>query len=127
MIELVHEKTEGRLSTSFFAFVSEGQRIGISQLRHRPSHARDIPAEAASHVYYEVFEPYRGRGLGREILGLTLQEAYRLGMRDLIVTCMEDNPASRAIIERNGGIFQGQYDTELQAKILKYSIKINGE
>lgn len=101
-MELVHRETAGRLPTSTFDLVSEGVVVGFTQIRHRPSHSREMAPEAANHIYYEVAEPHRGRGYGRVLLRLALQEAKRLGLSRVRLTCASQNLASKHVIRRCG-------------------------
>jgi predicted acetyltransferase len=79
------------------------------QIRHRPSCAADLPAEFANHVYYEVHENYRHRGYGTKLLELGKQQARRLGLTEIVVSCWESNPASKRIIEKNGGRLEDEW------------------
>lgn len=97
-MELVHRETAGRLPTSTFDLVREGAVIGFTQIRHRPSHSRELAPEAANHIYYEVAEPHRGQGYGRALLTLALQEAKRLGLSSVRLTCTTENIASQRVI-----------------------------
>ncbi len=45
-----------------------------------------------------------GRGYGKALLGLMIQEARRMGItEELLVTVHPDNTASRKVAEANGG------------------------
>jgi predicted acetyltransferase len=46
-------------------------------------------------------------GDGAVIRNVALSAAKALGMAHILVTCDEDNTASRKIIERNGGLLEG--------------------
>jgi predicted acetyltransferase len=83
----------------------DGTALGFCQVRHRPSCNADLPPEAGNHVYYEVAEPYRGRGYGKALLGLALAEAQRIGLERVRLTVLDDNPTSRRIIEMNGAVW----------------------
>jgi predicted acetyltransferase len=103
-VKLIHRSTSGRLPTSSFDFVSDaGAVIGCTQVRHRPSRNEDLPPEAANHIYYEIKEPYRGRGYGKTLLALALIEARRIGLERVRLTVGAENLASKRIIENNGG------------------------
>lgn len=55
-----------------------------------------------------MIRPSRHRmGYGTAILALALPAAQALGLTRVLVTCDEDNLASRTIIERNGGRLEG--------------------
>ena len=123
-MQLVHRSTSGPLPTSTFVLQDAGQEAGFIQIRHRPSHGKGVPAECASHVYYEVHEPYRRRGYGTKLLELGKAEALRLGLKAIIVGCFSTNPASKRIIERNGGDLQNVCCTEDGEIIFSYRIEL---
>jgi predicted acetyltransferase len=103
-MKLVHLKTEGRLPTSSYNLVDDaGQVVGFAQLRHRPSCNADLPREAANHIYYEIAEAHRGKGHGKTLLELVLDEASRIGLERVRLTVTDDNPTSRHIVEGAGG------------------------
>jgi len=60
------------------------------------------------HIGYDVCPSQRGRGYGHAILRHTLVEARRRGIDRVVVTCDEDNLASRRIIEAAGGELLGR-------------------
>ena len=124
-MELVHRNTSGRLPTSTFILCDGGEEVGFVQIRHQPSHADDIPPECASHVYYEVREDRRRRGYGTKLLALGLQEARRLGLTELVVCCFESNPASKRIIESNGGKLEGIFNAEDRSIIYKHTFNLS--
>lgn len=108
-MQLVHRNTSGPLPTSTFVLQDEGEEVGFIQIRHHLSHGEGVPAECASHIYYEVREDRRRRGYGSKLLALGKGEARRLGFEAIIVGCFANNPASKRIIESNGGVIQGVF------------------
>jgi predicted acetyltransferase len=58
-------------------------------------------------IGYMIRPSRRRMGYGTAILALALPAAKALGMAHILVTCDEDNTASRKIIERNGGLLEG--------------------
>ena len=60
------------------------------------------------HVGYSIRPRRRRRGYGRRILELALRRCRELGLERVLVTCDEDNLASRRIIEANGGLFESE-------------------
>jgi predicted acetyltransferase len=79
--------------------------LGFCQVRHRPSHNADLPAEAGNHIYYEIGEAHRGKGYGKSLMGLALAEARRIGLDRVRLTCLADSPASKHIIESAGAVW----------------------
>jgi predicted acetyltransferase len=110
LLKLVHLKTEGRLPTSSYSLVADDREvIGYAQLRHRPSHSEDLPPEAANHAYYEVAEAHRGRGHGKALLRLVLDEARRIGLDRVRLTVDDRNTTSRHVVESAGGALVGEF------------------
>ena len=58
-------------------------------------------------IGYMIRPSRRRLGYGTAILGLALPEAQALGLTRVLVTCDEENLASRTIIERHGGVLEG--------------------
>lgn len=125
MLTLRHQKTSGPLPTSEYVLFRNEEPVGFIQIRHQPSHAANIPAEMASHVYYEILPGFRGKGYGREILRLGLVEAGKIGLQELIIICLENNVASKRVIEANGGELAGRTDLgNGRGVYLKYVIRL---
>lgn len=60
----------------------------------------------AGHVGYVVNPRFRGQGIGKEQLRLALLECQKMGINPVLVTCDEDNLASRGIILSQGGVYE---------------------
>ncbi len=58
------------------------------------------------HIGYWVRPSARRRGIGSRAFLACLPHAYRLGIDPALVTCDEDNVASRRIIESGGGRYE---------------------
>jgi predicted acetyltransferase len=79
-----------------------------------------------SHIYYEILPVYRSKGYGKRILALGLEKAKEIGLKEISITCMEDNTGSKKIIEVNGGIFvEDAVITGENKKMLKYRILLS--
>ena len=74
--------------------------IGEVSIRHR---LNDYLRQAGGHIGYGIRPSRRGRGYGRLILALALEECRRLGIARVLVTSKAANVASVRIIEANGG------------------------
>ena len=90
----------GFVPHSTFWLMEGGEVVGVSNLRHRLTDALRIEG---GHIGYGIRPTARGRGLGREILRLTLVEARRRGIDRVLLTCAKANAASAAVIAANGG------------------------
>ena len=81
---------------------TDGRIVGMLDLRHR---LNDFLAEYGGHIGYSVRPDERRKGYAARMLALGLGEAKRLGIDRVLVTCDEDNVASRRTILKNGGVF----------------------
>lgn len=104
MLQLILEGTSGPLPTSTYGIFHDGIRVGMCQLRHRPSKSADMPSGFESHIYYEIEPPYRGMGYATAALKLLLDEAARAGMSETFLTIDEQNAPSRKVAEQNGAV-----------------------
>lgn len=107
-------------ATQFVAVSDDGRIVGMIDLRHR---LNAYLAEFGGHIGYSVRPSERRKGYATCILALVLQEARKLQLSRVLVTCDEGNEASRLVIERNGGCFErkAQDGDEI---VLRYWINI---
>ena len=97
--------------SSSYWLMNDGVPIGRGNLRHRLT---DALREAGGHIGYAVASDHRGKGYGKELLRLMLEEARRMGItEEILVTVHPGNTASRRVAEANGG--QLRRETEERA------------
>ena len=97
--------------SSTFWLMADGVPVGQGNLRHRLT---DALREAGGHIGYAVASNHRGKGYGKELLRLMLEEARRTGItEDILVTVYPGNVPSRRVAEANGG--QLRRETEERA------------
>jgi predicted acetyltransferase len=124
MLHLKHVQTSGPLPTSQYELYDRDTHIGMLQIRHKPGRREVVPPHMATNIYYEIDKNYRQKGYGTKLLELGLVEAKRIGLHELFLGCMEDNVASKKIIERNGGIFVAEAIIPGEGKMLKYRFNL---
>jgi len=92
--------------------------VGELSLRHR---LNEVLAIAGGHIGYGIHPRYQGRGYGKRLLALGLDEARRIGMPRVMITASAGNIASWKIIEACGGILQDEIEDELmhQGELLR--------
>jgi predicted acetyltransferase len=88
---------------SVFWLVEGAEFIGETQIRHQ---LNDYLIMEGGHVGYGIRPGRQDQGYGKLILALALEECRRLGLRRVLVTCLQDNVASARIIEANGGTLE---------------------
>lgn len=91
---------ENFVPNTFLVGVVENRIIGRVSIRHELT---DYLSKYGGHAGYGVVPSQRNRGYATQMLRLTLPIAAKLGIDRLLVTCDEDNVASRRVIEKTGG------------------------
>lgn len=66
--------------------------------------------EFGGHIGYEVRPSERGKGYATLILKLALERAHELDINPVLISCADDNSASRRVIEKNGGVLEGVFN-----------------
>ena len=87
-----------------YRWMVEGDRVlgGIS-LRHG---LNDWLINVGGHIGYGVRPSERRKGLASWALGLMLDEARKIGLDRVLITCRITNVASAKTIEKAGGVFE---------------------
>jgi len=89
-------------SVTVFAFVGS-EIVGRVQLR---MHLNDFLRRVGGQIGYVVLPAFRRRGYAKAMLGQALRLARTLGLRRVLLTCDDDNPASIHTIEGAGGTLE---------------------
>jgi predicted acetyltransferase len=99
--------------------------IGEASLRHQLN--AHLMREGG-HIGYGIRPSYRGRGYGRRILALALEECRRVDIERALVTCLDSNTASARIIEANGGVLENVIvDPGRRGRVRRYWIDVEGQ
>jgi predicted acetyltransferase len=96
----------GWVSATFELAIVETRIVGRLSVRHA---LNDFLLHQGGHIGYGVLPAYRGRGIGKRMLQRGLHITASLGIQRTLVTCDEDNAASRRIIESAGGVYESAY------------------
>ena len=91
------------MRVSHYWLMDDSEIVGFVRLRHR---LHPEWGKFSGHIGYNVPPSQRRKGYGTVLLGLVLEKARLHGLSKVLVTCDEDNLASKKIIERNGGRFE---------------------
>lgn len=110
--------------SSFWLVKDKQEVIGVIRIRH---HVNSPELQAAGHIGYEIKSTHRKQGYGRQLLSLGLIEASHLGLKDVLITCAEDNLGSIKLIEQAGGQFVQQLeDPDDGYPVRQYHLQIKG-
>ena len=85
------------------AFSEKGQAVGFLNLRLC---LNDYLLEEGGHIGYSIRPSERDKGYAKEALRQGLQFAKKKNIKKALVTCSSENPASRAVILANGGVYE---------------------
>lgn len=115
-IEAGRNLPEGYVSSSTFWLVEGREIIGVSNLRHTLNRGIRM---CGGHIGLGVRPSQRGRGLGVELMRLTIQEARKRGIEEVHIHCYKSNAASARIIEANGGVLHSEIKDGASVKIVQ--------
>ena len=94
-----------RLPSRLF-WISDGEFCGTIRVRYRPG-SEELPSYISGHIGYIVAPWKQRRGYATRALALILPDCRQVGLRRVLVTCDDDNIASRKVILANGGVYEG--------------------
>jgi predicted acetyltransferase len=96
------------VTNSTFWLVDDDEIIAVSHLRHV---LNDSLRHMGGHIGLGVRPSYRGKGVSKKLLKLTMQEAKKRDIDKLHIHCYKNNLASVNMIKACGGLL----DTELHS------------
>jgi predicted acetyltransferase len=88
--------------TTYLWWIDGDAFLGRLSIRHRL--APEPAGSRNGHIGYEVRPSARRQGHATAMLAASLPWAARIGLDPVLLTCDDDNEASRRTIERNGGV-----------------------
>ncbi|KAA1039930.1 GNAT family N-acetyltransferase [Macrococcus equipercicus] len=96
------------LNTTLF-YIEGNKIIGSSNIRH---YLNDFLINTGGHIGCGVRPDKRGQGYATVILAQSLKFLSSLGVERALITCDEENIASRQVILNNGGVQDISYNRE---------------
>lgn len=109
-------------ATTFLALrESDGALVGFIDVRHR---LNDYLTLFGGHVGYSVRASERRKGYAKEMLRLALQYCKTLGLKRVLITCNDDNEASRRTILFNGGVMENTATEDSGQVVQRYWIEL---
>jgi predicted acetyltransferase len=94
---------EGRVHCTYYWITEGSEFVGYLALRHALT---PWLLEEGGHIGYAVRPSRRGEGQATRALALAVPAAAEHGLDRVLLTCDEDNVASRRTIEGAGGVYE---------------------
>lgn len=104
---------EGYVPDTEFWLLDGNRIIGTGRIRHGLT--KNL-LKFGGHIGYAIRPSEWNKGYGTIQLKLLLQEARKLGIKRILVTCDKDNVGSARVIEKNGGILENILDQVADGK-----------
>ena len=107
-----------------FIYVREDDNkvIGVIQIRH---YLNEYLEKYAGHIGYSVCPSERRKSYATKMLRDALPECEKLGLRKVLVCCLDDNEGSRKTIVNNGGVYESTvYEPNSKVNLERYWITL---
>ena len=112
-------------STQFVALSPAGRLLGVIRVRRR---FNDFLERYGGHIGYTVRPSQRRKGVAKEMLRQALAYCREIGLTRVLITCLEENEASRRTILANGGVYESTvFEPQEQVRLQRYWITLGEE
>lgn len=108
-------KPEYSPQTTFGVFIDD-RLIGGFNLRHI---LKGNLINHGGHIGYLIRPSERKKGYGTQLLKCALNEAKKLGIEKVLISCRTENVASERVILNNNGIYENDFYEEETGKTFK--------
>jgi len=98
---------------TFWLVRNERTILGVLNLRHSLTSFLELEG---GHIGYSVRPSERGKGYATRMLAMALDEARRLGMKRVLITCDQRNIASARVIQKNGARLENEVASHLPGR-----------
>ncbi|HWS30790.1 MAG TPA: GNAT family N-acetyltransferase [Clostridia bacterium] len=121
--ELPETVDEGLVDSTTFLAVreSDGALIGFIDVRHR---LNGYLTQIGGHIGYSVRASERRKGYAKEMLRQALLYCKTLGLKRVLITCNNDNEASRRTILAHGGVLENTATEDSGQVVERYWIEL---
>lgn len=102
---------EGYVAATTYFVIENNRMIGTVNIRH---FLNESLLKHGGHIGYSVLVSQRRQGIATKILKFAVKECYKMGIKDILVTCHKDNIASKKTIEKCEGHFEDRFENTLR-------------
>ena len=107
-----------------FSYVASIDDEIIGSFNIRPTMTEKVE-KYSGNIGYLINPLYRNKGFGTKVLELCLEECKNYDLKQVIITCKEENIGSKRVIENNNGIFiEKIHNPEKSCNSLRYKIEL---
>jgi predicted acetyltransferase len=97
---------DGYVQSSTLWLVEAGELIGVTNIRHYLNKSIE---HCGGHIGLSIRPSHRAKGYGNQIMRLSIEKLYDMGINTVHIHCYKDNTSSAKAIIANGG----ELDSEL--------------
>lgn len=115
-------KIEGLVPADLFFAVVDNTIVWAIQLRHHIDHPNLI--FRWGHIGYWVRPSQRKKWYASKMLEQILEEAKKIWLRKLLITCDVNNVGSNKVIQKNGGILEKECTFDDGSRFNRYWINL---
>ena len=110
---------------TIFWIIDNDKVVGTIDMRHQLN--QDY-FERFGHVAYYIKKEERNKNYATRALGLIIKKYKKMYTKKILITCLEDNEASKKVILKNNGEFEKTvFDKVINQKISRYIITLRNE
>jgi len=102
--------------------VADNKIVGMIQFRH---YLNESLEKCGGHIGYSVRPGERRKGYAQKMLAECLKACKAYGLKDILITCKQENKGSKRTILANGGVYESTVYCESEdAYVERYWIHI---
>lgn len=105
------DSDENLVPSTLYLYIKDEEIIGSIQIRHC---LNDALLNKGGHIGYSIAPKYRRQGYATKMLNEVLQICREWEIWPVLLTCDEENIASKRTIEKCGGRFENKYGKTLR-------------